>query len=98
MYDGLWDQDAVEENLDQIVISLPMEFAKQSMTEQEVSAVVNVRNSGLSSKAESMRKLEAGGFYVEDIETILDEIDNEAPPPMALPAFGQQLPIAAEDE
>lgn len=98
MYEGLWDQDAVEENLDQIVISLPMEFAKQSMTEQEVSAVVNVRNSGLSSKAESMRKLEAGGFYVEDIETILDEIDNEAPPPIKLPALGQRPPIAVEDE
>lgn len=85
MYEGLWSPDDVENNLDQIVIDLPKDFAKTTMTPDEVNAIATAYNAGLISKKEAVRKLVAGGFTVSDAETILDELEQQAAVPVANP-------------
>ena len=91
MFQGLWSQDSIEENLEQINLVLPREFVVVAMPEGEVNATISAFNSGLISKKEAIRKLVAGGFTVSDAETIMDEIESEGVKPVkTLPIANQQ--------
>jgi hypothetical protein len=89
MYEGLWGQDDVETNLDQIILDLPVEFAKSIMSAEEVNSTISAHASNLISRDEAIRKLVAGGFTISDSETIMDELDNQSIDPAALPIGNQ---------
>lgn len=97
MYMGLWDQDAVEENISQILLKLPRDFGQPRMTVEEIVAAVNAT---LISKKEGTRQLVAAGKTIEEAEVILDEIENQGPEIGALPLPGQlnQPAVAQETE
>lgn len=78
MFEGLWSQDAIEENIDQIKLTLPREFVAVTMSAEEIRSIRELYLDRLISRAEVQRKLVAGGFTIGDIEQILDELDSEA--------------------
>ncbi len=78
MFAGMWAKDAIEQNLNQVIISLPREFARTKMTPQEQQAVRDNMLAGIYGKAEAVRILVKGGVTVSDAETILAEVDEGA--------------------
>lgn len=98
MYEGLWGADQVETSLDQISISLPIEFGKANMSPEEINAVLSAYTGGLMSKQEAVRKLVAGGFYVSDAETVLDELESDGPRPSATGMLPGTAPQDLGDE
>lgn len=90
MFEGLWSQDSIEENLDQIMLKLPREFVAVTMSAEEIRSIRELYLDRLISRAEVQRKLVAGGFTIGDIEQILDELDSEAG---AVPLANNQQPL-----
>jgi len=78
MFEGLWGQDNIEANLEQIQLKLPREFVAVTMTAEEINSVIAALNNRLISLAEAQRKLVAGGFTIGKAEQILAELDSEA--------------------
>lgn len=76
MYMGLWGQEAIEDNLEQITLKLPSDFGHPRMTVDEIAMAVN---SGLISRAEATRLLSAAGKTIEAVDVILDEIETQGP-------------------
>ena len=75
MFEGLFSQDNIEENLDSITLTLNKDFASLKMTAQQRDAVRNDYLAGLISKEEALKQLEAGGVLVTDAQTLLDMDD-----------------------
>ena len=73
MFDGLWAQDAIEQQLEQVVIDLPTEFARAKLTPQEQKEIRDNYTAALYSRTEAVRLLVRGGVTVSDVETILAE-------------------------
>lgn len=71
MFEGLFSQDNIEENLDTITLTLNKDFASVKMTAQQRDAVRNDYLAGLIGKEEALKQLEAGGALVTDAETLL---------------------------
>jgi len=78
MLEGLWGQDNIEANIEQIQLKLPREFVAVTMTAEEINSVIAALNNRLISLAEAQRKLVAGGFTIGKAEQILAELDTEA--------------------
>ena len=78
MFEGLWPQDAIEQQLDNIMIELPSEFARAKLTPQEQKEIRDNYTSGLYSRNEAVRLLVRGGVTVSDVETILAEQEESA--------------------
>lgn len=83
MFEGLWSQDAIEQNIDKVKIVLPREFVTVDMSAEEINSIVATYNSGLISKDEAIRKLVAGGFTIGDADQILSELEADGPDPLA---------------
>lgn len=90
MFEGLWSQDRIESNLDQIELVLPREFVAVTMTLEEINAVAVAYTNGFISKAEATRKLVAGGFTIGTAEEIIAELETEGPP---MPIANNQQPL-----
>lgn len=75
MFEGLWSQDAIEDNIDQITIAMPRDFAQQRMSDQEALAIVQIYMSGLYTKEQAIRMLEQGGWTVGDAEELIGQIE-----------------------
>ena len=75
MFEGLWSQDAIEDNLDQITIDMPRDFAQQRMSEQEALAIIQIYMSGLYTKEQAVKMLEQGGWTVGDAEELIGQIE-----------------------
>ena len=73
MFEGLWAQDAIEQQLEQVVIDLPTEFARAKLTPQEQKEIRDNYTAALYSRTEAVRLLVRGGVTVSDVETILAE-------------------------
>lgn len=96
MYMGLWGQDDIESNLDQITLVLPKDFGSPRMTVDEVATSVST---GLISKTEGTRILVAAGKTISEAETILDEIENQGPDIGSLPLpMAQNQPIVENED
>lgn len=75
MFEGLWSQDGIEQNLDKVVITMNKEFSKRDMTAQEVQQVRENYLSGLIDKKEAIEKLAAGGWTVATAEELINRAD-----------------------
>ena len=78
MFEGLWAQDATEQQLEQVVIDLPTEFARAKLSDGESKDVGDKYSLGIYSRAEAVRILVRGGRTVSDVETILAEREDSA--------------------
>jgi hypothetical protein len=76
MFEGLWSQDAIEENLDQITIDLPRDFASQKITPDEQRVIIETYMAGLYTKEQAIQMLVLGGAAPEDAETMISESEN----------------------
>lgn len=74
MFEGLWAQDAIEDNLDQITISMPRDFAQQKMSEQEALAIIQIYMAGLYTKDEAIEMMEQGGWTVSKAEDLINAV------------------------
>lgn len=79
MFEGLWSPDDVEKNLDQITVSLPRDFASPRLTVDEIRALIEMRMQRLVSKDEFYRQIKNGGWMIEEVEQMIEELDNEEP-------------------
>lgn len=75
MFEGLWSPDSIEENSDQITIELHREFTATKLSADEVRVIMELVMSGLKTREQAIRELEAGGWSKEDAETTLDAMD-----------------------
>lgn len=78
MFEGMWAQDAIEQQLESIVIDLPTEFARSKLTPQEQKEIRDNYLAGLYSRNEAVRLLVRGGCTVSDVDTILAESEDMA--------------------
>lgn len=87
---GVWDADAAIENLEEIIIDLPRDFAKSKLTVDEVRVLIELRMQSSISEAEFHRQLKNGGWIISEVEAMMEEMENEAPR-MALPGIDEGL-------
>ena len=66
MFEGLWGQEKIEENLKNVTITLPRSFANRRLTPQEVKEHRENMLAGAISRDEFVRILSAGGWTVSD--------------------------------
>jgi hypothetical protein len=76
MFEGLWGADAIEQNADQVVISLPRTFAKSKLSVEEVRVIMELVLAGLKPQELAIRELAEGGWSMDDAESVLNAIDN----------------------
>lgn len=79
MFEGLFSVDKLAAAVEQIEFNVPRGFGETKLTTQEVAEIRNNVQAGLISKDEGLRQLEAGGWTVEDAETIIGEIEEQGP-------------------
>jgi hypothetical protein len=75
MFEGLWSPDSIEQNSKQITIELHREFTATKLSADEVRVIMELVMSGLKTREQAIRELEAGGWSKEDAETTLDSMD-----------------------
>lgn len=80
MFEGVWSPEQVEENLEQIQLELPRDFATPKMTVEEVQALMSLHMQGLRTTEQVVNQLAAGGWDLQDAEITLQEL--ESAPPM----------------
>jgi hypothetical protein len=80
MFEGLWAQDAVEDNLDKVVIDLPRDFASQKISPDEQRVIIETFMAGLYTKEQAIKMLVLGGVAPDDAQTMLADADNAGPP------------------
>jgi hypothetical protein len=76
MFEGLWSADAIEQNMDQVVISLPRTFAKSKLSVEEVRVIMELVLAGLKPRELAIRELAEGGWSMDDAEAVLDAMDS----------------------
>lgn len=76
MFEGLWSQDAIEENLDQITIDLPRDFAAQKITPDEQRVIIETFMAGLYTKEQAIQMLVLGGAAPEDADKMIADAEN----------------------
>lgn len=75
MFEGLWPQENIEQNLDQVVITLNKEFSKREMSPQKAQQVLAAVASGVLSKDEALKIFDAGGWTESDYDALIAEMD-----------------------
>lgn len=83
MFEGLWSQDTIEDNLEQIIIAMPRDFAQQQMGEQKALAILQFYMSGVYTREETVLLLEQGGWTVSKAEELIGQIEESG---VTLPA------------
>lgn len=78
MFEGLWSQDGIEENIDQIMLKLPREFVAVTMGSEEIRSIRETYQDRAISMDEYQRKLVAGGFTIGNIAQIRAELESDA--------------------
>jgi hypothetical protein len=78
MFEGLWSQDNIEQNLDQVVITLNKEFSKREMSPQKAQQVLAAIAGGVISKSEGLKIFVNGGWTVTEYEELIAEMDSGA--------------------
>jgi len=80
MFEGLWSQDAIEDNLEKISIDMPRDFASQKITPDEQRVIIETFMAGLYTKEQAIKMLVLGGVAPDDAQTMLSDADNAGPP------------------
>ena len=76
MFEGLWSQDAIEQNLDSIVIDMNKEFSKREMSPQKAQQVLAAIAQGVISQAEGLKIFVKGGWTVSEYEELIARQDS----------------------
>lgn len=76
MFEGLWSPDAIEDNLDQITIDLPRDFAAQKITPDEQRVIIETYMAGLYTKEQAIQMLVLGGAAPDDADTMIANAEN----------------------
>jgi hypothetical protein len=76
MFEGLWPQEAIEDNLDQITIDLPRDFASQKITPDEQRVIIETYMAGLYTKEQAIQMLVLGGAAPDDAGTMIANAEN----------------------
>lgn len=79
MFEGLWSQDDIEANMDQITVSIPRSFSKPKLSVDEVRTVMELQSGNHISRKELIRQLEQGCWLLADAEEMMKEIEEQAP-------------------
>ena len=75
MFEGLWQQDSIEQNKEQIEVNIPRDFAMTKLSADEVRVLMELRMSGLPD-SEFINLLAQGGWTVSDAEELLNQLDS----------------------
>jgi len=76
MFEGLWSQDAIEQNLDKVVITLNKEFSKREMSPQKAQQILAAVAGGVITKNQGLKAWVQGGWGSDDYETMTAEMDS----------------------
>jgi len=79
MFEGVVAPDMVEDDMDDIIVELPRDFAKPKLSVEEVRALMEMTDKGRISEDEFMRQVKNGGWLMAEIEAMKVELDNQAP-------------------
>lgn len=86
MFEGMVQPADVEDDLEDIAVTLPRDFSKPKLTVEEVKALIELRMQRSISEKEMHRQLKNGGWMVEEVQAMVNELENE-PSGMSLPKF-----------
>lgn len=75
MFAGLWLPDAVEDNLDQIVLSMPRDFATPKLSVEEVRVLFEAMDRGAKTRDQVVFMLEQGGWDYQTAEETLAQLE-----------------------
>lgn len=95
MFEGLWQMDAVEDNLDEIQLELPRDFSTPKLSVEEVRVLMEMLMNGLRTRDQIVKQLAAGGWDLQDAELTLQELDSA--PPLIGNVNNLTTPPAQED-
>lgn len=76
---GLYSPDDIEQNVDDIIIDLPRDFAKSKLSVDEVRVLIELRMQRSISENEFHRQLKNGGWMISEVEDMITEMEEEAP-------------------
>jgi hypothetical protein len=75
MFEGLWQQENIESNLDQVVITLNKEFSKREMSPQKAQQVLAAIAQGVLPRDEGLKIFVNGGWTVTEYDELVAEMD-----------------------
>lgn len=75
MFEGLWPQESIEQNLDQVVLTLNKEFSKREMSPQKAQQILAAVSSGVITKNQGLKSWVQGGWAPDDYDTMVAEMD-----------------------
>jgi hypothetical protein len=75
MFEGLWAQENIESNLDQVVLTMNKEFSKREMSPQKAQQILAAVSSGVITKNQGLKSWVKGGYAPDDYETMVAEMD-----------------------
>lgn len=75
MFEGIYQADNIESNMDDVKLSMPRKFAVSKLNTEEVKAYMLLKDSGDISSQEVLRVLDLGGWLVSEAEAIMSEIE-----------------------
>ena len=76
MFEGLWAPDAIEQNMEQVMVSLNKEFAQAKLTDAQVNAILNIRMNSIYPDTEIVKMLVQGGWSVSSAEELINMQDS----------------------
>ena len=79
MFEGAVQPDAVEDYLEQVVITLPRDFSTPKLTVEEVRVMLDMLDRGVMTRMQFVEAMTAGGWSEKDADQIMAELDEEAP-------------------
>ena len=79
MFEGLYSQDSIEGELDNIAFKLPRDFATARLTADEVRVYMELRASGELPRLELLSILEQGGWTISKAEELIEMSESEPP-------------------
>lgn len=75
MFEGAYQADNLEGNMDDIMLSMPRKFAVSKLSTEEVKAYMLLKDGGSISSQELLRVLDLGGWLVSEADAIMEEIE-----------------------
>jgi hypothetical protein len=75
MFEGLWAQENIESNLDQVVLTMNKEFSKREMSPQKAQQVLAAIAQGVLSRDEGLKIFVNGGWTVTEYDELVAEMD-----------------------
>lgn len=84
MFEGIYSQEDMSSDVDDISIEMPRDFATPRLTVEEVQTILQMVIQGIRTREQAVRQLAQGGWDYQDAETTISELE-EQPPPLGLP-------------